>query len=137
MCYDCLDEDALDQAHNELNAPTQQREGRPYLSACKVSEVPANGSRGKVIIADHDEIAIFLLHGKLYAISNICPHQLSPLLAEGHIDKEALTTTCPLHGWVFHIPTGKFVEGSGRIPTYDLKVIDDEIWVEEPEPREP
>lgn len=132
MCSDCLDDDALHEASDELNHGAPKQEPHTYIYACKVNEVPKNGSRGKVVIAEHDEIALFFLNEKIYAISNICPHQASPLLSEGYIDKEDCTVACPLHGWTYRIDTGEAVMGTGRVTTYEVKIIDDEIWVEEP-----
>lgn len=131
MCYDCADEDALHDAREELNAPKQPTE-HVYIYGCKFDEVPANGSRGKVVVTEHTEIALFNLKGKIYAISNICPHERSPLLSEGYVDKEEMSIACPLHGWTYSIIDGKSVVGNGNIPTYDIKIIDGEIWIEEP-----
>jgi NAD(P)H-dependent nitrite reductase small subunit len=130
MCYDCADEDALHDAREELaHGP---KSPKTFIYACKVSEIPPNGSRGKVIYAEKTELALFYLKEKIYAISNICPHQDSPLLSEGYIDKQNLTVACPLHGWTYSIVTGKSVIGDGSVPSYEVKVIDDEVWVEEP-----
>jgi NAD(P)H-dependent nitrite reductase small subunit len=131
MCYDCLDEDALHEASEELNNPAEPI-AHEFTFACRLDEIPQNGSRGKAVTLEHTEVALFILRGEVYAISNICPHELSPLLAEGYIDKENLTVACPLHGWTYNIATGKSVVGSSNIPTYRVKVADGEVWVEEP-----
>lgn len=128
-----IDDELLNEARQELDGDLPHPTA--FIYACKLSEIPANGSRGKVVLAEHDEIAIFNFRGSLYAISNICPHQQSPLLAEGHVDKEALVVTCPMHGWMYHIPTGRMVGGSGSVATYHVKVEGDDVWVEEPRPR--
>lgn len=128
-----VDDDLLSAAREEF--ASEEESVKAFIYACKFSEIPANGSRGKVVIAEHDEIAIFNFKGTLYAISNICPHQLSPLLAEGHVDKESLVVTCPMHGWMYHIPTGRMVEGSGAVPTYEVRLEGDDVWVEEPRQR--
>jgi NAD(P)H-dependent nitrite reductase small subunit len=127
-----IDEDLLSDARDELRAGHVL--SKAFIYACKLSDIPANGSRGKVIVAAHDEIAIFNFKGTLYAISNICPHQMSPLLAEGYIDKEGLIVTCPMHGWMYHIPTGRMIGGSGSIATYDIRFEGDDVWVEDPAP---
>jgi NAD(P)H-dependent nitrite reductase small subunit len=132
MCYDCADEDALHDAREELAHGPKASGPKSFIYACKVSEIPQNGSRGKVIYAEKTELALFYLKDKIYAISNICPHQDSPLLSEGYIDKQALTVACPLHGWTYSIVTGKSVIGDGSVPSYEVKVLDDEVWVEEP-----
>ncbi len=128
---DEFDEEALEQARRELNGELSP-DVRCFVYACKLSEIPQNGSRGKTIIREHTEIALFLLNDQVYAISNICPHESSPLLASGFIDKENLIVTCPLHGWAFEIVTGKMIGGGGSIPIYNVKIVDDEVRVEEP-----
>lgn len=130
MCYDCMDEDALHDAREELEYGPKAP--KSFIYACKVSEIPQNGSRGKVIYTEKTELALFFLKGNIYAISNICPHQDSPLLSEGYIDKQALTVACPLHGWTYSIVDGKSVVGDGSVPSYEVKVLGDEVWVEEP-----
>ena len=134
MTIDEFDEEALEEARRELNGG-EPRGPRAFIYACKLSEIPPNGSRGKVIECEYDEIALFLLRGQVYAISNICPHESSPVLASGYINKEALVVACPLHGWAFDIPTGRMIGGGGSIPTYEVKIVDDEVWVEEPEKK--
>ena len=132
MCYDCADEDALHDARQELTHGPKATGPKPFIYACRLSEIPQNGSRGKVIYADKTEIALFYLKEKVYAISNICPHEHSPLLSEGYIDKQAMTVACPLHGWTYSIETGRSVVGESGIASYEVKVIADEVWVEEP-----
>ena len=130
MCVDCLDDELLEEARSKFEKKPQNPKN--FIYACKLSEIPPNGNRGKVIIVDTEEIALFLLNGIVYAISNICPHEHSPLLAEGYVNREALTVECPLHGWTYKIPTGESIVGGSRIASYAVKVIHDEVWVEEP-----
>jgi NAD(P)H-dependent nitrite reductase small subunit len=131
--YD-IDDDALEEARRELNGQSQSGP-RAFIYACKLSEIPQNGNRGKVIVCEHDEIALFLIQGKIHAISNMCPHENSPVLASGFVDKTVLLVTCPLHGWVFEIQTGRMIGGGGYIDTYEVKIVEDEVWVEEPKKK--
>lgn len=66
-------------------------------------------------------IAIFRAGGKLFACSNICPHQHAPILHEGVLSRatqtEEPTVTCPLHGWTFSLKTGLLVTS----PTTDSR----------------
>ncbi len=129
-----IDDDALNEARQTFSEVEPKL--HTFVLACKVKDIPKNGSRGKVIFCEHDEVAVYLIKGKVYAISNICPHQLSPLLSEGYINKDELTVACPLHGWTYRIDTGASVIGGGGVPTYAVKVIDDEVWIEDPAPRD-
>jgi len=136
LTEDSLDDEALREARNELNHGSPQPVQRAFIYACKVEDIPANGSRGKLVHFENDEVALFLLQGNIYAISNICPHQSSPVLSEGYINKEEMTVECPLHGWTYRINSGEALIGVQRIPTYEVKVVDGEVWVEEPTKRE-
>ncbi len=126
---DKIDDEALAAARRELrgevNAPME------FTFACTVDELPKNCERGKVIVIEDREIAIFNIDGVIYATSNICPHEMSPVLATGAIDCAAQTVTCPLHNWIFDIPTGRQLDASGSIPIYEVKVADGEVWVRE------
>ncbi len=129
MATDEFDDEALEAARRELrgevNAPME------FTFACTVDELPKNCERGKVIVIEDREIAIFNIDGAIYATSNICPHEMSPLLAAGSLDCVARTVTCPLHGWIFDIPTGQQIGASGSIPVYEVKMADGEVWVRE------
>jgi nitrite reductase/ring-hydroxylating ferredoxin subunit len=134
MPTDEIDDEALEAARRELrgeiNAPME------FTFACTIEELPKNCERGKVVVLDDREVAIFNIDGVIYATSNICPHEMSPILAAGAIDCAARTLTCPLHNWIFDIPTGKLITdqlsgASGSIPVYDVKLADGEVWVRE------
>ncbi len=129
---DTIDDEALQQARESFLDPPKLS---AFVFACMLKDLPKNGSRGKVIFCEHDEVAVYLIKGNVYAISNICPHQLSPLLSEGYVNKDELTVACPLHGWTYRIDTGASVIGSGGVTSYAVKVIGEEVWVEEPLPR--
>ncbi len=114
----------------ELSAPME------FTFACTTQELPKNCERGKVIVIEDREIAIFNIDDVIYATSNICPHEISPILAAGTLDCAARTIACPLHGWLFDIPTGHLITdnlmgASGSIPVYDVKLADGEVWVRE------
>ena len=123
-----IDEEALEAARRELNGELSSP-AREFFFACQISEIPASGRRGKVVSMEGTEVALFNFDGKIFAISNICPHEMSPLLASGIVDLEARTVACPLHGWTFEIVTGKMVGASGGVPVYDVRVESDEVWL--------
>lgn len=123
--YD-IDEEGLEAARRELNGEAPDAPA-VFEFACLLSDIP--DGKGKLIVRESDEIALFRLSDVIYAISNICPHEMSPVLAAGAVDIDALTVACPLHGWIFKIDTGEHVGASGAIPIYAVKVVGDEIWV--------
>lgn len=107
---------------------------RPFVRACSIHEVPRR--RGKNIYFDEDrQVAIFNIGEKLFAVSNICPHQHAPVIADGFI--EECTITCPLHGWVYDLETGKALGGNGKLKTYQIYLDGDDVMLEVPEEEEP
>ncbi len=124
------DEEALAEARKAMDGDEGQgSQPREFQFACELSLVPADGSRGKAIARENDEIALFRLGGHVHAISNLCPHELSPLLAFGDVDLDACTVACPLHGWTFDIRTGQRIGGGGDVPVYDVCVEAEAVWV--------
>jgi nitrite reductase (NADH) small subunit len=69
------------------------------------------------------EVGVFNIHGTLYALPNICPHQTGPLCEAkkliGSFTSSAETNwkrewvqdgeiiACPWHGLEYHVPTGQ------------------------------
>ena len=87
---------------------------------------------GKVFTIDHNEIAVFLNNGTYYAVSNVCPHQHTPLIAEGELD--GTTVACPMHGWTFDLCTGKAVAGAGSLDRYEVRIEGTDLYIEKPPP---
>ena len=54
------------------------------------------------------EVGIYNIDGAIHALEDICPHA-DALLSQGFVDGEYVE--CPLHGALFHIPTGKCTKG--------------------------
>jgi nitrite reductase/ring-hydroxylating ferredoxin subunit len=82
---------------------------------------------GKRFIVKDTEIAVFLINNKIYALSNICPHQHSTLIYDGFIENGYIV--CPAHGWMFSLETGKTLTGSKGLDTYEIKIIDEQVYV--------
>jgi len=81
------------------------------------------------------EIGVYIVDGQVHAIEDVCPHAYT-LLSQGFVDGEEIE--CPLHGAIFHIPTGKcLAEPAERdLETYDVRVENGEIFVKAPESAE-
>lgn len=73
---------------------------------CKLTDIPDNKHGKKFILSNNTDIAVFKIDGKIYAVSNICPHNQSQTLHEGRVD-ENLFLECPVHGWKFHLGSGE------------------------------
>ena len=98
------------------------------------NELP-NG-RVMTVTAGHKGICLTHFEGKYYALENSCPHQGGPL-GEGSIENNMLR--CPWHGWDFQ-PCGGSAEGfEDGLPSFDLKIEGDAIFVgiKEEAPHEP
>ena len=67
----------------------------------------APGQR-KLVKVRGNEIALFNLEGKFYAVDNRCPHSTGPLV-EGRLYHNLVT--CPWHGYRFDIRTGRSADG--------------------------
>ena len=82
---------------------------------------------GRRFIIDEVEIAVFKLDGKIFAVSNICPHQHTAMIYDGFIENGCVV--CPAHGWTFDLLTGKTLEGNKGLDVYETKVIADQVFV--------
>jgi nitrite reductase (NADH) small subunit len=117
--------------------------GTVFLEVCQSRLVTS--TKGTVITFEDEEtaIAIFRVGGKLFACSNICPHQHSPILHEGIVRRttptDEPTITCPLHGWTFSLITGcrsSDTPGISTLRVYKVFEEDGFVYVEHPEPPE-
>lgn len=89
---------------------------------------------GRSFLVNGEDIAVFLIDGTFYVVSNICPHQHVPLIAEGML--EDCTITCPMHGWKYDLQTGKGVHGAGIIEKYETEIKRGVLYVRIPEKEE-
>lgn len=60
------------------------------------------------VTADAAPVGIYSVNGCIHAMEDVCPHA-DALLSQGFVDGEHVE--CPLHGALFHIPTGKCIKG--------------------------
>jgi nitrite reductase/ring-hydroxylating ferredoxin subunit len=74
-------------------------------------------------------VAVANVEGSLHAFGDICTHAHCSL-AEGDLDGK--TVTCPCHGSQFDVTTGAVLNppATEPVPTFPLRVEDDEIKVE-------
>jgi len=81
-------------------------------------------------------IALYNIGGRVFATSNVCTHE-DAWLSEGYVDGDCIE--CPLHGAVFHIPSGEVRGGpvDRGIQTYAVQVVDAEVFVDVDAPGGP
>jgi nitrite reductase (NADH) small subunit len=99
-----------------------------FVKVGRVTEFPPN--KGKRVKVGDEEVAIWNVAGRFYAVSNVCAHQHLPVMHEAILDGD--TITCPMHGWSYSLETGKAVSGNGRIRVYGVKLFGKELLVEMP-----
>jgi NAD(P)H-dependent nitrite reductase small subunit len=96
-----------------------------YVNVARLSDI-AEGRSARVRL-DDEEIALWRVRGKFYAISNVCSHQHFSELHRGILS--GLTVACPMHGWTYSLETGIAVTGNGRVRTYDVKVEGESVFI--------
>lgn len=97
-----------------------------FVKAARLADVYEG--KGKLLRIGDDEIALFKVEGRLFAINNVCAHQHISALHQGVLNK--LEVTCPMHGWIYSLETGKAVSGSGCVKTYSVKIVGENVFVE-------
>jgi NAD(P)H-dependent nitrite reductase small subunit len=87
--------------------------------------------RGTLVRVEGEEVALWRVEGKVYAINNVCPHQHFSMLHQGSLD--GLHVTCPMHGWSFSLEDGRAQSGNGRAKVYRVKQEGDVVLIEKPQ----
>jgi DMSO/TMAO reductase YedYZ heme-binding membrane subunit/nitrite reductase/ring-hydroxylating ferredoxin subunit len=113
-----------------LSAQKKYLSKEGYFKICHVEEIPDTCAKG--VFVDGQNIAIFKNQGTLSAVNNVCRHQMGPL-SEGKIIDGCIT--CPWHGYQYLPANGQSPPPfNEQLETYELKLINDEIWVN-PKPK--
>jgi len=86
----------------------------------RVVDVPAG--KTALVYVDDEPVVVCNVGGVLYAIHNACTHAEGPL-NEG--DLEGVRITCPWHGSVFDVTSGKVLHGPATQPVQPYRVIID------------
>jgi NAD(P)H-dependent nitrite reductase small subunit len=97
-----------------------------FVNVAKVSEIAEK--RGKLIRVGVDEISLFKVDGKVYAINNVCAHQHFSMLHQGEVNGG--TVSCPMHGWTYSLETGAATTGNGCVKTYPVRVVGENVFIE-------
>jgi nitrite reductase/ring-hydroxylating ferredoxin subunit len=90
-----------------------------------LQEIPER--RCKLVSVDGEDIVLWKVGGKIYAMNNVCPHQHFSKLHEGTLD--GLFLTCPMHGWTFSLENGRAKTGNGRAKVYEVLVRNQEVYL--------
>jgi 3-phenylpropionate/trans-cinnamate dioxygenase ferredoxin subunit len=76
---------------------------------------------------DDVDVAVFKVENKVYALSNVCPHQHAPVIYNGFIEDGHVA--CPNHGWEFDLKTGDMKTPGKGLDIYKVKIENDEVFV--------
>jgi len=87
-----------------------------------VAKVEALQPGGRCVVpVDGEDVALFNIEGRYFAIANRCPHRGGPL-SRGHVEivpaaedrpterspaVPTIAVRCPIHGWLFDVRTGR------------------------------
>lgn len=101
-----------------------------FVKVAKISELPP-GTR-KLIDFEEVTVAVFNIDGQFYCIEDVCTHDGGPV-AEGELD--GFSIECPRHGALFDVRDGSVLSMPAvvPVPTYEVKVEGDDIFVESPD----
>jgi nitrite reductase (NADH) small subunit/3-phenylpropionate/trans-cinnamate dioxygenase ferredoxin subunit len=100
-----------------------------FITVAKVGDIPEG--RGKPLKAGDREIAVFLVGGKYYAMTDYCPHMGASLGVSGVFDDMVI---CDRHQWAFKLADGSCPDVPGlQAETYEVRLQGDEIQVRLPE----
>ena len=72
-------------------------------------------------------LAVCKAEGRYYAVSGVCPHAGGPI---GHGALHGYALVCPWHAWEFDCRTGACDFNSSRLETFDVSVVEGEVWVD-------
>ena len=99
-----------------------------FVIVARTSDVPDR--RCKLVCVDGEEIALWHVGERFFAINNVCPHQHFSSLHQGSL--EGLFVVCPMHGWSFCLEDGRPGFGNGRVRTYQVRISGKDVLVERP-----
>jgi nitrite reductase/ring-hydroxylating ferredoxin subunit len=99
-----------------------------FLKVGTLAQLPQN-SVMEVMVGDHP-YAICNVGGTVRAMSGVCIHRGGPL-GQGQLHEGRVV--CPYHLWEFDCVTGEYdYDPTKRVPTYEVKVEADEIFLQVP-----
>jgi nitrite reductase/ring-hydroxylating ferredoxin subunit len=101
-----------------------------YVKAAEVTEFSSGRSK-RVVIEETDMVAFFI-KGQFHAVQDECPHRHYSSRHEGILN--GLEFTCPMDGWTFDLWTGQAMVGGRRLKRYAVKVVGNDVLVEDPNP---
>ncbi|HZK91362.1 MAG TPA: non-heme iron oxygenase ferredoxin subunit [Stellaceae bacterium] len=90
----------------------------------------------KFVAVERERVVLANVEGSFYALRDLCGHRNAPL-SRGRLDGHVIE--CPLHFAQFDVRTGKLIDGpvSADVPSYEVRVEGDRVYVKRPAPTAP
>ena len=100
------------------------------VTVCRTQDVP-EGEAKRFEVRGHEVAVVNLGEEGFRAVGDVCSHAQA-YLHEGDVDPDFGTIECPRHGSSFDLDTGraKSLPATAPVPTYTVKVENDEVKVE-------
>ncbi len=91
-----------------------------------INDIPRRGAR--CVETPQGKVAVFrTAEDRVFAIEDHCPHKGGPL-SQGIVHGAAVT--CPLHGWVIALDTGKALGADeGHVQTIPVRVEGEKLFI--------
>jgi nitrite reductase (NADH) small subunit/3-phenylpropionate/trans-cinnamate dioxygenase ferredoxin subunit len=108
-------------------------ESKDFQTVCKVGLIPEG--EGRAFPVNGRLVAVFLRDGHYFAVNDSCPH-MGASLASGYL--EGHDVICPWHAWKFCIKDGLWMDNPRsniKTETYEVRLMNDEVQVEIPQPK--
>jgi len=96
-----------------------------YTELCGFDEIKEG--EGRRFLVSDTELAVFKVNNRIYALTNVCPHQHTSLIYSGFIEDDCVV--CPMHGWKFKLISGRQPDGQKGLDSFPVHVENDRIYV--------
>jgi len=109
---------------NDYTPDNYSNELSGFTRLCKMTDLSEN--KGKKIIVDTVEVALFRKGENIYALNNVCPHLHASVMHDGMVEGDCVL--CPSHGWEFNLADGRLKDGRKGLDSYEVKIIDGFVY---------
>lgn len=100
-------------------------DSKEYIFLCPSEDV----KEGKAIRLQvgqefEEQVALFRVNGRIFCLTNICPHRHKESIHRGFVSDGMVT--CPEHGWTYHLENGKNVnprQGLKSLKSFNVQEI--------------
>jgi nitrite reductase/ring-hydroxylating ferredoxin subunit len=98
------------------------------VRVCALADVVEGELRAFAVAGVTWPVIVTRVGGELHACPGVCPHE-DVALADG--DLAGTTLTCPGHGYMFDLATGRCRHDPGlELRRYPITIVGDDVWVD-------